>query len=381
MQLNATLQALEAILAAQPDADAPLKDRIAFFKAQDRKAKAYAAELDAGERLQQIEAIDAYIRAVRPDAERKERLLNIQGIFEMDATVLADYRPIKTRKLPYDLIEGYGAAPTAFVRSGLFNGTGNGQRIFKVLGLPHISIERAGNPLGQNHLQTLMLAISLVRDYDEKLGTTVAFKPWDAIRTLGWSKSTQSLKRLKDAIDQLRGTTVRVVLNADSQTEEAAPLIARALTSMDERTSWEVQLTSTLLNALAEYRTFLKFETLAALPNGAASWLYAFLQSEARDKTEWDLEDIAQAAGLTSGNPYEIKRKLKAALETLKAGSTEVKARGKAVYAEGKGELTEQGDRLVVKSTSSTTKTFEPALKAYAFRKTQSGKERVTIER
>ena len=354
--------------------------------AQDRKAKTLVANLSPAERAACLEELEREMFPKPPlprcPGPRKIELASIRGYFELHESVLAEYKTIKPKALPYTLLEGFSAAPTAFVRSGLFNDVPQSEtRVFKVLGLTNMTIERSGGALGQNNLQALMLAISKVRDYDEKLGTTVEFNAWEAVETLGWTRSTQSLVRLKQAIDQLRATTVRVMLDEKTQTEEAAPLIARALTSLDDRTKWEIQLTSTLLNALAQYRTFLNFETLAALPNGAATWLYAFIESEPRERTEWDLDDIAEAAGLTSGNRYEIKRKLKAALRTLKAGKVEVKARGKAVYNEERGELVDKGGKLVVRSTSSQIKTFTPPLSAYEFRKTQAGKERVVIYR
>ncbi|MDF3886724.1 RepB family plasmid replication initiator protein [Cupriavidus basilensis] len=233
---------------------------------------------------------------------------------------------IKTRSYP--LYKGVGAAPPAFVRSPLFANRDPGNQIFGVLGLKQVTVERGEEPLNETHLLALANLISMAESYDEKLGATVTFGPWDAVRTLEWTRSTQSLKRLEDAIEALARTTVRIVREG-GEAHEAAPLIARRVFS--SRKHWEVQLTATLLAHLNEFRTYVNFSTLKKLPNGASLRLYLFIMSEKATRTEWSLDELAALAGLSSNDTGHVKRKLKAALDVLVDGVRTVKARGKAV--------------------------------------------------
>lgn len=382
MQLDTTLQSLYDILAAIAPDTYTLKEKGDFYKAQSAKAMRFVAAIDKAERARLKEEAIAYIRATRPRLDDLHSpWLRIQGLMEQDLDHIVLDTTSNTKTIPYELYDGHSAAPTAFLRSALFSYPQSGRQIFKVIGLPNIQVERAGAPLAEGHLQALLYLISLVRDYDAKNGQTVTFNPWDAVRTIGWTKSSQSLRRLTAALEAMQNTKVRIVHDHASETQESAPLIGRILCSMDDRTKWEVQLTATLLNAVAEFRTFLKFETLAALPNGTAFWLYAFIQSEANKKTEWNVEELAEAAGLISTNHYRVRDKLEAALKVLIAGKVEVKARGKAVHTKDRGTLDMRGKKLVVKSMTSKVKTFPPPLKSYSFRKTSTGKDRLVIRR
>lgn len=382
MQLDTKLQSLYDILAATAPDTYTLKEKGDFYKARSAEAMRFVAAIDKTERARLKDEVIAYIRATRPRVnDLHSPWLRIQGLLEQDLDHIVIDTASTTKAIPYELHNGHSAAPTAFLRSALFSNTQSGHQIFKVIGLPNIQVERAGTPLAEGHLQALLYLISLVRDYDVKNGQTVEFNPWNAVRTIGWTKSSQSLHRLNAALEAMQNTKVRIVHDIASETQELAPLIGRIFCSMDNRKKWEVQLTATLLTAVSEFRTFLKFETLAALPNGTAFWLYAFIQSEANKKTEWDLDELAEAAGLTSTNRYHIKEILKAALDILVAGRVEVKARGKAVQTKDRGMLDTRGNKLVVKSTSSKVKIFPPPLKAYSFTKTATGKNRLVIRR
>jgi hypothetical protein len=206
----------------------------------------------------------------------------------------------------------------------------------------------------------------------------LTFNPWDAVRTLRWTHSTLSVKRLRDAIELLSKNTVRIVDTNFAQ-EEAAPLVARRAYVEGK---WEIQLTATLLTALERFRTFINFDTLSKLPNGAASRLYLFISSEKSQITEWPLAELAALAGLSSANTGHLKRKMTEALETLKLGSHTVKARGKALQesADAKCETKEDGSK-VFRATEKTSVTykFQPILEDFEFRLDRNGKERVAL--
>ena len=383
MQLTTHLQHLVDILEAQPPEGATLGERGKFYKGQTALAKAYAASMGHENRQTALGQLIAYRKAIRPGGKRLEVLCNIEGLFEMDYPVAQpeEVALTRTRRIDYSVFEGGGVAPTMLLRTGVFAdaSTDENARVLKALGFKNATIERWGKVLNQDHLFTLAYTVALVREWDDN-GTTVRFNAWEAVRAFGWAVNTASVRRLKSALEDLQMTRIRVVYNADTEREGTAPIVGRCLTEMTERSRWEVQLNSVLLDMLLDYRTFLSFNTLAALPQGTATWLYAFIATH-EGTTTWDLDELAAAAGLTSANPYEVKRKLKAALDILVDGVVEVKARGKATHQDGKGELVEENGRLVVRSTTTTTKTFTPPIKAYNFTKTAKGKPRVELIR
>jgi hypothetical protein len=298
-----------------------------------------------------------------------------------EATSVADSTPGEpgvVKPLCYPIYAGCGAAPTALLRSATFSSPKKGPQVFPVLGIKNVTVERGSEPMDHTNLMTLAYLISLVKTYDTKLGVTITFNPWDAVRTLRWTHSPQSVTRLNDAIELLSKNTVCIV-DTNFVREEAAPFVARrALTGLN----WEVQLTATLLTALERFRTFINFEVLSKLPNGAASRLYLFISSEKSQTTEWPLDALAELAGLSSANSDHRKRKITEALETLKLGSHTVKARGKALKqnADAKCETKKDGSK-VFRATEKTSVTykFQPILEAFEFRLDRNGKERVSL--
>lgn len=386
MELAPVITEMFGILAEVPPKGARLQELRDFRRVSSTKAKLIAAQLPKAYRNELIEHIHAYMRATNPPEDVRNVLMECHGTLEsdVDSTLVQAQAQVRTtRKLPFELYEGYTASPTALARTAFFTNLEPGTQIFKVLGMNNVQVERGQFPLNATHFMVMVYLVSLVREWDEKLGASLVFNAWDALRTMGWATNKLSLQRLKAAIDCLAGTTVRVYLDFETDRQEAAPIVARRVTEMTKGkySAWEAQLTSTLLNLVSEYHTFLSFETLAALPSGCTTWLYAFIASEKNKESEWDLDDLARLAGLASSNPYAIKSKLKAALETLVRGSVEVKARGAAVRnIKGRGELVDNANgELVVRSTTNTTKTFSPPLGAFCFRKTQKGKERVKL--
>lgn len=286
--------------------------------------------------------------------------------------------PGEVKTLSYPIYAGCGAAPTALLRSATFSSPKKGAQAFPVLGIKNVTVERGSEPLTHSDLMTLAYLVSLVKTYDSKFGVALTFNPWDAVRTLRWTHSPQSVTRLHDAIEVLSKNTVRIVDTNFAQ-EEAAPFVARRVFAGP---NWEVHLTVTLLTALERFRTFINFEVLSKLPNGAASSLYLFISSEKSQITEWPLDALAELAGLSSANKGHIKRKMTEALETLKLGSHTVKTRGKSLElsADAKCETKKDGSK-VFRATEKNTVTypFPPILESFEFRLDRNGKERVAL--
>jgi len=187
------------------------------------------------------------------------------------------------------------------------------------------------------------------------------------------------IQRLKRALEGLQLTRIRIVIDAKSEWEESAPLVGRCVTDMKRRSAWKVQLTSTLLAAIeARYPTFLRLATLAALPAGATTWLYCFIESERHEFSEWDVADLCDMAGLFSENEYKRKAKLKSALEVLKAGEIWVQGRGLAVH---RTDAERQSPRPPAPLRVGVLKRFVPVLHSYEFITTKRGKERVRLRR
>lgn len=386
MDLHPVIQELYDLLSQKPPEGASLSEMRSFRMACSKAAELKAELLPQILRAELISHIQGYIRETLPPAEKLRTLFDCQSTLETAIETAMDETRTsggKQRTLPFEIFEGYGASPTALVRTEFFANQQSGTQIFKLLGMNLMNVERGNLPLNDTHFVLIVFLVSLVRNWDEELGVNLRFNPWDAVRRMGWSVNNLSLQRLKDAIDRLADTTVRVYHDHETDREEAAPMIARRVTEMDKakRITWEVQLTSTLLEVVSAHRTYIKFETLAALPGGCATLLYAFIASEKSKQTEWDVEDLARLVGLNSSNPDQIKRKLKAALEILVCGLVEVKPRGEAVReVEGLGEVDfNSNGELVVRSKTSKTKTFSPPLESFSFHKTQKGKVRVRL--
>ncbi|WMY08667.1 hypothetical protein [Paraburkholderia phenoliruptrix] len=288
--------------------------------------------------------------------------------------------------LSYPIFSGHGAVPTSFVRTAAFADTTVGLKIFAVLGMPEVAVERGETPLNLTHLKVLIYLSSMVKSYDAVLGANVIFNPRDVVKALGWSNNNISLRRLYDALEALAGTTIRIRDHGVFDVEEAASLVGRRVTSLTtpqggKRVDWQVQILATLMNAMQRFRTFVDFRTLAVLPNGAASHLYLLLKSEARNETVWPVARLAEIAGLTSRSATHVKAKLTEALEVLVRGKVLKSARGKAVHAEGKGIAmgADKKGKLVFRSTSRQTLGFSPLVKEFSFRTDSRGQERVKI--
>lgn len=293
----------------------------------------------------------------------------------------APAQPPEKLKLSFRLAAGHGVAPTSFLRTGAFTSQLEGVQVFDVLGMPGVKVERGAKPLNESHLAVVMFLLSKVTGYDVRLGTEVAFKPWDAVRVLGWSQSTQSLARLVTVCEDLRAATVRIAHNDEFDSKTAASLISSHTTSLDTRREcWTVILPAALLNALQDFRTFIKFETLSALPRGAARMLFCFLSSEKKDETTWDEDALAAMIGLTSSQQVERRRTMKEALEVLQAGVHTVKQRGKAIKTPDRCEVVETKNGINLRSIGeAVTKTFEPVVASFEFKKGRDGTRRVTI--
>lgn len=290
-------------------------------------------------------------------------------------------KPLEAIGFRFKLAAGHGVAPTSFLRVGAFTSRLEGVQIFDVLGMPGVKVERGARPLKESHLMVLIYLLSRVKNYDGRLGACVAFNPWDCVRGLGWSLSTQSLERLVDACDDLQEATLRIAHGDIFDSKTAASLISSHTSSLDNhKRNWTVVLPAALLNALQDYRTFVRFETLSALPRGAARMVYCFLRSEKASESTWDEDAFAAMVGLTSQDPAQRRRKLREALEVLQSGVHTVKPRGEAINAVGRCEIVETKQGIKLRSIGeSVTKTFDPVVATFSFKKDRDGTRRVTI--
>lgn len=391
MHLNPHLNALIELQRAVHPAGTSLPDRQRFYTEQGARLSQYCRDLGANGRRDTLDALAEYRALARPsqfrfldsvsvkiDSATAEALVAVQGYLEASYEEPSYEAPRSFKRAAFD---GYGAAHPALLRSAVFTDRSPEERVFEVLGFKNTVIERAGEPLRLDDLHSLVYAISKVRDWDDQ-GTTLTIDAWQAVIALGWAKNTQSVQRLLASYERMQVTRIRIE-DPETGNGESAPIVGKVTYSNDKKTKWTVQLTSTLLDAIAKrYPTFLKLETLAALPGGAPTWLYGFICSEAHEVSTWDEDELTSLAGLYSGKKDKRRKKLKDALDLMVAGVVEVKARGRAVHNEQRGELTETKDgRLVLRATSSKLKTFEPVLVGYRFVKTKGRKSRVELKK
>lgn len=417
MHPNPIVKQLIELVAQRPPDGLTGRAQQDAHKTLSKRCRYEAHLLGAETRATLLAEVIDYVKKASPGEVERSLLVNVWGLLEMDFS-LTDFSEFEavpglvseeittTRSISYSVFEGQGVAPTALLRTSIFNDTkvDNKTRVFEVLGLNNTCVEREGKPLGQNHLQALVYLLGKVVRWTNE-GTTVKFSAWDAVRVLGKGANSKTVKNLKNTLEDLQGTRIRLVHDTANATEESAPLVGRLLTSLDKgkMVCWEVQLTSTLLDAIAKHRTFLDLNTLAVIPMGVTTWLYGYIASQPKKETEWDLDALAERAGLmmpwekmieTGESPTsqqvktrvnENRRKIQAALELLKKGVVISRPRGICTHHEGRGEIVHRINRktkevsLAVKSTTTTTKLFEPVLADWSFRKTKDGKLRVQI--
>lgn len=397
MHLNPHLNALLELQRAAPPASASLSDRKRFYAEQGARLSGYCRNLGPNGRSETLAALAEYRALARPrqfrfmdsvpvkiDSATVEALIAVEGYLEASYDEAANEPPANeaARSFKRPAFDGYGAAHPALLRSAVFTDRTHEERVFQVLGFKNTTIERVGEPLSLDDLQTLVYSISKVRDWNDQ-GTTLTINAWEAAAILGWAKNSQSVRRLLASYERMQMTRVRVKHDEATDTGESAPIVGKVTYSNDKRTHWTVQLTSTLLDAISErYPSFLKLATMAALPGGAPTWVYGFICSEANEVSTWDEDDLTAMAGLYSGKKDKRRKKLKDALDLMVTGVVEVKARGRAVHNEQRGELTEtKGGWLVLRAKSSKLKTFEPVLVSYRFIKTAKGKNRVELHK
>lgn len=300
------------------------------------RGMALAYPLGDKKRAELLPKVQAHLRTPNLPDRVRQALLSLMGYLEQDYSLVVNkikpYMTYTRVKANYGLKPGCSASPTAFIRSGVFSRQDRGELALKVLGARNVQIKRRGGVLNETHLQVMLYLVSLVDDYDAKLGTLVQVQPREAVRKLGWCRNNLSVQRLRKALQELSHTHIELVQEVSTGRSTDLTMLANTTTDELEDGCWSVQLLAPMLNMLQDpaNRTYLSLEVLAALPNGAATWLYAFIKSHAMEKTVWDADELAFAAGITKGDPYKRRHALKEALQVLAEGVVVVKARGKA---------------------------------------------------
>lgn len=287
-----------------------------------------------------------------------------------------------SQALGFDLYPEAGALPTAFVRSAVFSDPAHTPQIFDVLGMPSVKVERSGPALGETQLLVLAYLVSLVQGYDGQDGALVEFVPWEAVRMLRWTRSSQSVARLEKALHGLAETRVRIIQDVAQASQAAPPLCLSEGWRDDKR--WRVQLTAAFILDLEAYHTYARLDVLHKLPNGVATRLYLFLCSERHRSTTWPMRELARLAGLTSIDEHHVKAKLQQALTVLVEGVHCVKARGMARSKRDSHVLGMPfpADALLpTASAKFTVHTFPPILAAFDFRRDRHGRWRVLLEK
>lgn len=366
---------------------------------QERVAQCWM-RIPAGRRLAIYGDIDALLRkqdeTVWPNCDVLILLRTLKSLTEKQTALSAqqdgitdcgqEEKPTATpqpaQTLDLDLAPDAGALPTAFVRSALFADGDSETQVFDVLGMPMVKVERSGPALGETQLLVLAYLVSLVEGYDSIDGALVEFTPWEAVRGVYWTRSSQSVVRLQKALEGLAVTQVRII-QAAAQAPEAAPVL-RLSNDWQDAKHWKVQLTAAFIRDLQAYHTYVRLDVLHKLPNGVTTRLYLLLYSEKYQSTTWPVRELAHLAGLTSRDEHHVKDKLQQALTVLVQGVHCVKARGVAVSKHeslGLGTPLEANKTLSATSAKLTVHTFTPILATFDFRRDRHGRLRVQLEK
>ncbi len=139
----------------------------------------------------------------------------------------------------------------------------------------------------------------------------------EAVKTLGWSVTKHSIEKLKACLDNLCGATLRRV-DENGNREGAAGLVSEWRSVGDDLL--EVKQPESLMSLWQDFAhpTHLNLGNLGLLPEGLASWLYAFLCANDCSRG-FSYEQIHALCGSDSTDPKQFAKDVRAALDKLKA--------------------------------------------------------------
>lgn len=200
--------------------------------------------------------------------------------------------------------------PNAFARSALFNvanlrkGERKNYKRREIAALQGITISYTGEELRQDDEDVFLQILHIARM--EELGTHVRFSAYSMLTELGWTRNSNSYKRLVDCLDRLKASAVAVTVEGKSgKRENYTGSLIRSFRWREDASGaslreWEVLLEREII-ALFGPTSYsnLNWKLRLKLPP-LAKWLHTFYHSHAlpfpyKVATFYELTDSGRA--------------------------------------------------------------------------------------
>lgn len=178
-------------------------------------------------------------------------------------------------------------------------------------------VEFVGPELRQDDGKVFAILGHMTAGYGPAHGAT--FNPNEVVKMLGWSKSKHSLKRLDACLMRLRKADL-MFFNSNDEKEWVTGLVLDITYKIESKPDcWHVALSDKLSHGAFLHfsqTTHLNIALMAKLQGELASWLYAFVASNACDKP-LALDELLILSGSGSKCAKEWGRQVREALDIL----------------------------------------------------------------
>ena len=217
--------------------------------------------------------------------------------------------------------------PNALARSALFNvanlRSGGDRRYFTsttIASSKGISLVYTGQELRQYDEDVLLQVLHLAKE--QKLGENIYFTAYSMLTALGWTRNSESYKRLTICMDRLKATSVRLAVETQGGGSMgfAGSLVGefewQEKESNDPLREWSVSLEKNIVKLFApDADSLIHWQTRLDLPP-LAKWLHAFYSTH-RDPFPHKVETLHRLTASSSKGLRQFRQKLKAALDLL----------------------------------------------------------------
>jgi len=221
--------------------------------------------------------------------------------------------------------EAQRGLPNSLARGALFTSVrDNSTRLYfegaPVATLSGIELHYRGQELRQDDASVFMTILHLARHFP--LGQEIPFTAYSMLKELGWSINSKEYQHLRQCIDRLSATSVRVT--ADRGRTGYGGSLVRQFVWRDsagvQLSHWKVWLEPEIVRLFGE-QAFTIFEWgQRRLIGGRASlalWLHSFLCTHA-EPIPMSVEKYHQLSGSKSKNLFHFRARLILALQKLK---------------------------------------------------------------
>ena len=213
--------------------------------------------------------------------------------------------------------------PNPFIRGGLFTTRKSTKRLEikseKIASLSNIAIMYSGEELRQDDLSVWMAIINMAKD--KNIGLPVFFTAYALIKDMGWRIHVDSYQRLKDSIERMKMTSMKISLNGGRSAYAGSLIRDYAFDALDDNghEKWMVRLEPQIANLfLYDSTTMLEWEQRKKIGTRATLtlWLHTFYSSH-REPIQYSVAKIHELCKSEEKKMANFKIRLRESLERL----------------------------------------------------------------